>query len=73
MGDVTVEQSEQRGVGRSVLWPACLALAVGVVVVDEVDEIVGQVPSAEEDAKVTGVELAEGRIMVSFNILWKKI
>ncbi len=49
MRRVTVKEGKQSGAARSVLRPACKALAVGVVVVDEVDEVISQVVATEDD------------------------
>lgn len=56
MRDVTLEEGKQHGIGRGVLGPARVALAVGVVVVDEIDEIISHVVAAE-DVQVASVVL----------------
>ena len=60
-GDQAIQKREHLRVGCRVLRPACHGLAVGVEVVDEVDEVVGQVATAVNVQDVRGVSLFEDK------------
>lgn len=65
MRRIAVEEREQRRAARSVLRPVCEPLAIGVVVVDEVDEVVGEVVATKDD-QVAAVVL-EWIVMMSMS------
>ena len=42
-----------------VLGPSFVALTVGILVVDEVDEVIGQISTSEYDVQIRAVVLVE--------------
>ena len=54
-----IKEREQSWVVMGVLGPSFVALPIGILVVDEVDEIIGQISTSEYDVQIRAVVLVE--------------
>ena len=53
----TIEEREQCRIGCGVPWPSYVASAIGIVMIDEVDEVVSQVSWTVDDVEIGDMEL----------------